>query len=117
MAVLKDLTMATFTPAEVGSLRHGLQQADQDLAAALFVERDPSRESRLEFAQTAVRDALRWVNEDGDAATILVALEEVHIGDLSAAAARRIQLVRGLCSMSLWLASWRQDPAAEGRLG
>jgi len=60
-------------------------------------EPEGGKRSRLEFAQAAVRDALRWADDSGDCASILVALEEVWVGDLSAVAARHVEVARELC--------------------
>jgi hypothetical protein len=84
-------------PADLDKLRDHLQQGDHFLAEALAGERNVGKASRLEFAQAAVRDALRWATESGDCATILVALEEVLIGDLSPLAARHVEAARHLC--------------------
>ena len=84
-------------PADIDKVRDHLLQGDRWLAAALTGERDVGKMSRLEFAQAAVRDALGWATESVDCATILIALEEVWIGDLSPLAARHVEAARDLC--------------------
>jgi hypothetical protein len=84
-------------PADLDKLREHLQQGDRWLAEAIAGERDAGKMSRLEFAQAAVRDALGWATESADCATILIALEEVWIGDLSPLAARHVEAARDLC--------------------
>jgi hypothetical protein len=83
--------------ADIDTLRDHLQQGDRWLADALAGERDVVKMSRLEFAQAAVRDALGWATESADCATILIALEEVSVGDLSPLATRHVEAARDLC--------------------
>ena len=59
-------------------------------ASARALQRDHQNsgyKARLEFAESAVKDALRRVNDSGDARTILTSLDGIWIGDLNAAAA------------------------------
>jgi DNA-directed RNA polymerase specialized sigma24 family protein len=86
-----------FTLADRNTMRDRLQQADHTLAQTHAEDHNPASRERLEFAHAAVRDALREVSDNGDAAVILVALEAVGIGDLSAPAARDIEAVRAIC--------------------
>lgn len=92
-----DMDPPPIRPADLGKLKSHLQQGDRSLAEALAGERNPGKVSRLEVAQAAVRDALRWADESGDCAIILVALEEVWVGDLSPIAARHVEAARDLC--------------------
>lgn len=85
------------TPADKDILRRQLREADHWLGRRLAENQDPGSRARLEFARLAVQDALRRVNDSGDAATILVSLERVSIGDLSAQATRHIQGARVQC--------------------
>jgi hypothetical protein len=78
-------------------LREHLLQAEDALAESKAREPNVDNRDRLDFAQAAVQDALRWLNETGDAATIQAALEEVMIGDLDALAAQHIERVRSIC--------------------
>jgi hypothetical protein len=84
-------------PADIDKLREHLRQAYRCLDEGIAGERDDGRRLRLEFAQVSVRNALRWVDDSGDCASILMALEEVLIGDLSAVAARHVQVARDEC--------------------
>ena len=84
-------------PADIDKLRDHLQQGDRCLVEAMAGERDVGKMSRFEVAQAAVRDALRWATESADCATILIALEEVWLGDLSPLAARHVEAARDLC--------------------
>jgi hypothetical protein len=84
-------------PAHIDKLRDHLQRGDRCLDEALAGERDVGKMWRLEFAQAAVRDALGWATESADCATILIALEEVSVGDLSPLATRHVEAARDLC--------------------
>lgn len=84
-------------PADIDKLRDHLQHGARWLGQAIAGERDVGKMSRLESAQAAVRDALGWATESVDCATILIALEEVWIGDLSPLAARHVEAARDLC--------------------
>jgi hypothetical protein len=84
-------------PADIDKLRDHLKQGDRFLAEALAGQRDVGKMSRLEFAQAAVRDALGWATECADCATILIALEEVWVRDLSPLATRHVEAARDLC--------------------
>ena len=84
-------------PADIDKLRDHLQRGDRWLAEAIVGECDVGKMSRLEFAQAAVRDALGWATESADCATILIALEDVWVRDLSPLAARHVEAARDLC--------------------
>ena len=86
-----------FTLTDKDILRGQLRHADHWLGWRLAEIRDRGNRARLKFALVAVRDALRAVNDSGDAATILVSLEQVSIGDLTIQAARHIEVARVQC--------------------
>jgi hypothetical protein len=88
------------TDARRRTVRHELEEADTHLFT-LTEDRSPASRERLDFAQAAVRDALHWVDEGGDAAAILVALEEVNAQEVSDRAARHIVLARVMLRHSL----------------
>jgi hypothetical protein len=79
-----------------GTVRHELQQADKYLSLELAGCASINRREQLEFAQAAVRDALRRLDEDGDVASILVALEEIKIQDTKNPAATYIDFARAM---------------------
>ena len=71
-------------------MRHELQEADKYLSLTVTDGGSANTQERLAFAQAAVRDALRWIDEHGDAAAALVALEEIKIQDISNPAATHV---------------------------
>jgi hypothetical protein len=89
--------------ASVITLRDELNQADRYLTRALLDERNPGKKIRLDLARSAVRDALRWLSDKHTTAAILVALDKLSVGDLSAPAARHIEMARHLCRQTLKL--------------
>ena len=90
--------MPAFTHTDRSTLRHQLQLADQCIDKSLAEDHhNPSYKARLEFAESAVKDALRRVKDSGDARTILTSLDGVWIGDLNPAAARHLEITRVLC--------------------
>ena len=89
------------TDARRRTVRHELEESDKHLGLSLTEDRSPASRERLDFAQAAVRDALRWIDEGGDAAAILVALEEVNAQEFSDLAARHIVLARVMLRRSL----------------
>ena len=85
------------TEARRSTVRHELQEADKHLNLALTENRYPeTRREHIEFAQAAVRDALRWIDDNGDPATVLVALEGIRIQDISNPAATHVDLARAM---------------------
>ena len=87
-----------FTHTDTGTLRDQLQRADWCIAKSLAEDhQNPGYKERLEFVESAVRDALRRVNDSGGARTILTSLDGIWIGDLNAVAARHIETARVLC--------------------
>ena len=87
-----------FTHTDTSTLRDQLQRADQCIGKSLAEDhQNPGYKERLEFAESAVRDALRRVNDSGGARTILTSLDGIWIGDLNAVAARHIETARVLC--------------------
>ena len=87
-----------FTHTYISTLRDQLQRADQCIRKSLAEDhQNPGYKERLEFAESAVRDALRRVNDSGGARTILTSLDGIWIGDLNAAAARHVETARILC--------------------
>ena len=95
------LPSGDLTDARRRTVRHELEEADTHLGLTLTEDRSPASRERLDFAQAAVRDALHWVDEGGDAAAILVALEEVNAQEVSDPAARHIVLARVMLRHSL----------------
>ena len=90
--------MSAFTHTDRSTLRDQLQRADQCIGNSLAEDhQNPAYKARLEFAESAVRDALRRVNDSGDARTILTSLDGIGIGDLNAAAERHVETTRVLC--------------------
>jgi hypothetical protein len=88
--------MPAFTHTDRSTLRDQLQRADQCIGKSLAANHhNPGYKERLEFAESAVRDALRRVNDSGGAGTILISLDGIWIGD--PAAARHIETARVLC--------------------
>ena len=87
-----------FTHTYISTLRDQLQRADQCIGRSLAEDhQNPGYKARLEFAESAVKDALRRVDGGGDARTILTSLDGIWIGDLNAAAARHVETARVLC--------------------
>jgi hypothetical protein len=87
--------MSAFTHTDRSTLRDQLQRADQCIGKSLAANHhNPGYKERLEFAESAVRDALRRVNDSG-AMTILTLLDGIWIGD--PVAARHIETSRVLC--------------------
>jgi hypothetical protein len=82
-------------------VRHELDEADKHLGLGLTEDRSLDSRERLDFAHAAVRDALHWVDEGGDAAAILVALEDMNVQEISDRAARHIVLARVMLRHSL----------------
>ena len=89
------------TDARRRTVRHELEEADKHLGLSLTEERLAASRERLDFARAAVRDALRWVDEGGDPAAILVALEHVNVQETNDRAARHIVLARVMLRHSL----------------
>ena len=89
------------TDARRRTVRHELEEADEHLGLSLTEDRSPASRERLDFAQAAVRDALHWVDEGGDAAAILVALEDLNVQEISDRAARHLVLARVMLRHSL----------------
>ena len=86
-----------FTHTYIRTLRDQLQRADQCIGKSLAEDHQNLGKARLEFAESAVKDALRRVDGRGDARTILTSLDGIWIGDLNAAAARHVETARVLC--------------------
>jgi hypothetical protein len=82
------------TDARRRTVRHELQEADRYLSLTLTDRKAAETCERLEFAQAAIRDALRWIDENGDAVTVLVALDGIQVQDISSPAATHITLAR-----------------------
>ena len=90
--------MSAFTLTDRSTLRDQLQRAEQCLGRSLAEDhQNPGYKARLEFAESAVRVALRRVDGGSGAWTILTSLERIWIGDLNAAAARHVETARVLC--------------------
>ena len=100
-ALSTTLLPGDLTDARRRTVRHELEEADKHLDLSLAEDRSPDSRERFEFAHAAVRDALRWVDEGGDAAAILVALEDVNAQEVSDRAARHIVLARVMLRHSL----------------
>ncbi len=77
-------------------MRHELQEADKHLSLTVTDGGSTNTQERLASAQAAVRDALRWIDEHGDAAAALVALEEIKIQDISNPAATHVDFARAM---------------------
>ena len=87
-----------FIHTDTSTLRDQLQRADQCIGKSVAEDhQNPGYKARLEFAESAVKDALRRVDGGGDARAILTSLDGIWIGDLNAAAARHIETTRVLC--------------------
>ena len=83
---------------ETSTLRDQLQRADQCLGKSLAKDhQNPSHKVRLESAMSSVKDALRRVEDGGDARRILTSLDGLWIGDLDAVAARHVETAGVLC--------------------
>ena len=77
-------------------MRHELQEADKYLRLTVTDGESTNTQERLAFAQAAVRDTLRWIDEHVDAAAALVALEEIKIQDISNQAATHVDFARAI---------------------
>ena len=75
-------------------VRHELQEAAKYLALSIADDMSTKAREHLEFATAAVRDALRWLNEDADAAVILVALGEIKVQAIMNPAVTHLHLAR-----------------------
>jgi hypothetical protein len=95
------LASGDLTDARRRTVRYELEEADKHLGFSLTEDRSPDSRERLDFVRAALRDALRWVEEGGDAAAILVALEDVNAQEISDRAARHIVLARVMLRHSL----------------
>jgi hypothetical protein len=90
--------MPPFTHTDRSMLRDQLRRADQCIDKSLAEDHhNPGYKERLVFAESAVRDAMRRVNDSGGARTILTSLDGIWIGDLNAVAARHVETARVLC--------------------
>jgi hypothetical protein len=84
------------TAARRRTVRHELQEADKHLSLVLMDGAAINTHEDLAFAQAAVRDALRWLDEICDAVAVLVALDEIKIQDISNPAAIHLDFARAM---------------------
>ncbi len=86
------------THTDTSTLRNQLQRAEQCLGKSLAENHQkPAIKVRLEFAMSVVKDALRRVDDSGEASTILTSLDGIWIGDSAAVAARHVEAARIMC--------------------
>ena len=90
--------MLPSTHTDTSRLRGQLQRAEQSLGQSIAENHHkPLNKVRLEFAMSVVKDALRRVDDSGEASSILTSLDGLWIGDSAAVAARQVEIARTLC--------------------